>query len=248
MQNKTSDLEFISLKNKNSILFYCGVHHSWNPDDLQFPILKEKFISFLKESKNPTVVVETQHGTILSNEDETIQKGGEQSFMAFLCKQNNIPFFCFEPNRGEEMNALLERFTKEQIEYYYFARTVAQWHRLTEKPEIYSYLNRFLERDKKETGWDDFDFSIESLSNIHKKLFADDFNLQDRDFFQKIENPNREDNPLKEIVQASGNIRDDVVAKNIFSLWNNGQDVFVVYGNGHVKSHMDRIQFLLKNK
>lgn len=248
MQQNAFKPEFISLERNNNILFYCGVRHSWNPNDLQFVFLKEAFSQFLKVSKDPMAVVEAQNWVILSDENETIRQGGESSFIAFLCKQKNIPVVCFEPSRGDEMNALLEKFSKEQIEYYYFARTVAQWHRLTEKTEIHSYVNRFLERDKKVTGWNDFDFSITHMGAIHKKLFGDRLDLNDAQFFQKIENPNREDNPLKEVVRASGAIRDDIVAKSIFESWWGGRDLFVVYGNGHTARHINRIQNFLNDR
>lgn len=228
---------FFSTKKNNHTLFYLGVRHSWDPADKQFIIIKEKFLDFLKIAKRPLVIVESRNWKISDTETDAIIKGGETDFMALLCYQNNIPIVCFEPDRGSEMNILLEQFSKEQIEYYYFARNIAQWHRLTQKPEINSYLLKFLQRDEKISNWHDFLFSIEHLKKIHKQFFGTELNFNDAEFFKKIENPTREDNPFKEVVRASGNYRDQTVVNGIKNFWIQGHDLFIVYGEGHARSH-----------
>jgi len=233
---------FFSLIKNNSILFYLGVRHSWNPADKQFNAIKEKWAEFLKIAKNPLVVVESRGWKIYKTATEAILNGGEIDFMAYLCHEANIPISYFEPIRGSEMNALLKQFSKEQIEYYYFARTVSQWHRLTQKPDINSYLLPFLQRDKKASGWDDFEFSIENMGKTHQQLFKTNLNFDDAEFFKKIENPTREDNPLKEIVRASGKYRDQAIIDGIKNVWNQKHDLFIVYGEGHARSHEKTLQ------
>lgn len=227
---------FFSLKKNNSILFYLGVRHSWNPTDRQFNAIKEKWADFLKIAKNSLVVVESRGWKVYETETEAILKGGEIDFMTYLCHQVNVPISCFEPDRGSEMNALAQQFPKEQIEYYYFARVVAQWHRLTQKVDINSYLLPFLQRDKKASGWNNFEFSIENMKKIHQQLFNAELNFNDAEFFGKIKNPTREDNPLKDIVRASGKYRDQAIIDGIKNAWNQ-YDLFIVYGEGHAHSH-----------
>ncbi len=234
--------DFFSLKKNNAALFYIGGEHSWNPDHPQFDFLKEKFSEFLKIAKHPLAVVESCGWAVYATETEAITNGGEIGFVSFLCRQNNTPIVCFEPDRGEEMNALLKRFSKDEIEYYYFARTVAQWHRLTEKPDINNYLGRFLERDKSASGWNDFEFSVAHMGEVHTKLFGGNADLKNAEFFRKIENPMREDNPLKEVVRASGRFRDETVVKKILEAWSQKKDLFIVYGRGHMERHHALIQ------
>lgn len=236
---------FFSLKKNSSILFYLGVRHSWDPNDQQFNIIKEKWTEFLKIAKHPLVIVESRGWKIHKTESEAISKGGEIDLMAYLCHQVNAPISCFEPERGEEMNALLKQFSKEQIEFYYFARTVAQWHRLIQKSDINSYLLPFLQRDQKVSGWNDFEFSIENIKNIHQKLFKTELNFDDVEFFNKIENPMREDNPLKEIVRASGKYRDQAIIDGIKNAWNQKYDLFIIYGEGHARNHEKALNEIL---
>ncbi len=228
---------FFSLKKNNAVLFYLGTCHSWDPKNQQFNFIKEKWSDFLKIAKNPFVIIESRGWKIHKTETEAIIRGGEIDFMAYLCHQANIPIACFEPDRGGEMNALLKQFSKEQVAYYYFARTVAQWHRLTQKPDINSYLSPFLQRDEKVSGWNNFEFSIKNMENIHLRLFSAELDFNNVDFFKKIENPTREDNPLKEIVRASGKYRNQTIVNNIKKIWNKGYNLFIVYGERHARDH-----------
>jgi hypothetical protein len=240
---------FFSLKSNSNVLFYLGVRHSWDPAHQQFNVIKERWMEFLKIAKHPFVVVESRGWKIHNTEMEAILRGGEIDFMAYLSHQSNVPIFCFEPERGKEMNALLKQFSKEQIEYYYFARIVAQWHRLTQKPDINSYLLPFLKRDKKVSGWNDFEFSIENIKKIHQQLFKTKLDFNDIEFFNKIENPTREDNPLKNIVRASGKYRDQTIIDGIKNTWHKGYDLFIVYGEGHARSHEKILhEYQLKNR
>lgn len=227
---------FFSLKKDNVILFYLGVRHSWNPIDPQFSFIKEKWAEFLKIAKKPLVILESRGWKIHNTETEAILKGGEIDFMAYLSNQANIPISCFEPDRGSEMNALTQQFSKEQIAYYYFARVVAQWHRLKQGPNINSYLLPFLQRDEKVSSWNDFGFSIEHMKKIHQQLFNTELNFNDVEFFSKIENPTRENNPLKDVVRASGEYRDQAIINGIKNAWNQ-YDLFIIYGEGHARKH-----------
>ncbi|MEK7087414.1 MAG: hypothetical protein AAB958_01795 [Patescibacteria group bacterium] len=228
---------FFSLKKNNATLFYLGVRHSWNPTDKQFNIIKQKWLDFLKIAKHPLAVVESRGWKIYNTEKEAISKGGEIDFMAYLCHQANVPISCFEPDRGSEINALLQQFPKEQIAYYYFARAISQWYRLTQKPDINSYLLPFLQRDKKASGWNDFEFSLENMKNVHRQLFNTELDFNNVEFFSKIENPTREDNPLKDVVRASGKYRDQTTTDSIKNTWNQGYNLFIIYGEGHARNH-----------
>ena len=237
MENSNISPYFFALNNKEALLFYLGVQHSWDPTNPQFNFIKTKWDEFLSKAKNPSVVVESHNWKVYDTENDAITRGGEIDFMVYLCHQKNIAILCFEPDRGSEMNALLKQFSKEQIEYYYFARTVSQWHRLKQKPDMGPYLLRFLERDKEVSGWDDFTFSIEQMKKIHQQLFKTELDFDDIEFFKKIENPTREDNSLKNIVRASGKYREQAVIEGIKNTWDQDRDLFVVYGRGHALNH-----------
>jgi hypothetical protein len=228
---------FFSLDGNNAVLFYLGVRHSWDPKDPQFSFIKEKWGAFLKESKKPSVITESYTEETYKNETEAILKAGEVGFVLYLARSSNIPAYCFEPDRTSEMNHAAALFSKEETAFYYFARTVAQWYRLKQKPHLNEYLAKFLERDRKISGWQDFEFSLNNMAKTQEKLFGTTYDLNSPEFFQKIENPTREDNPLRELVRALGDYRNKVVVDRIKTVWDDGNDLFVVYGRGHAFEH-----------
>lgn len=242
-----TDPTFFSLQKNGRILFYLGVRHSRSVGDPQFEFIRQKWDEFMSLAKFPLAVVECKFEKIPETEKEVILKTGEAGFVEFLAKNNKVPVICFEPKRNEEMNYLLNYFTKEQIEYYYFARTIAQWHRLIEKPSIKEYLIPYLERDKNASGWTDFEFSIENMKRIHKKLFGTDLNFNNVEHFRKIENPTKKDNPFKEIVRASGDFRDKTIIEKIKEAWKT-KDIFVVYGRGHAEAHRKELEKYINKK
>lgn len=232
---------FFSLQRNGKILFYLGVRHSRDDKDPQFEFIRQKWDEFVSLAKNPLAIVECGPGQIPETDKKSILKGGEHKFVGFLAKRDGTPAACFEPNQKEEMDYLLGRFTKEQIEYYYFARIVSQWYRLIEKPSIEEYLTPFLKRDKNALGWADFEFSIENMKRIHKELFGAEMNFNDRKHFEKIENPTKEDNPLKEVVRASGDYRDKAIISGIKKAWED-KDIFITYGSGHAAAHQKSLE------
>jgi hypothetical protein len=236
------DSIFFSLKsNDGAVLYYLGIRHSRNPQDSLFPAIKGKWNEFLKIAQNPLVVVESRE-IRLDNADETesIAKGGEVGFMGFLARQSNTPIIGFEPDAKSEADYLLESFSKDRIEYYYFARIVAQWHRLSNRPSVEEYADWHLKRDERTFEWKDFEFTIEHMRAIHQSLFGTVLDLNDLNWFNMIKNPTLENNPLRDVVRASGEYRDKLITENVKNAWiREKKDVFMVYGSGHFEKHQD---------
>jgi hypothetical protein len=231
---------FFSLKHKNgAILYYLGIRHSRNPNDAQFAFIKEKWNEFLTSAKRPLAIVESEGWRVeASDEAESISKGGEAGFIGFLARKSQVPVISFEPDRKTEADHLLKNFSEDQIEYYYFARIISQWHRIKNKPSVEEYAVWHLKRDEQMLGWKDFAFSLEHVEAVHNSLFKTTLNLNDIEWFQIIENPTREENPLKAVVRASATYRDEHIISGVINAWQEKQnDVFMVYGSGHTEKH-----------
>lgn len=230
-----SSCKFKLIKREHLLLWF-GAEHTRDPRHPQFQELGKLWNEFVVNANSPLVVVENdRRGTYASN-TEAIRSGGEIGFMMYLAAQAGVLVKCFEPNRREEMNHIEKLFGREKTEYYYFARTVAQWHRVVQKGSIEEYVVPYLDRDRVVSDWDDFDFSLSHITLIHKQLFGTKLDFSDKEFFLKIENPTRTDNPLQEVVQVSGEFRDQSVVRSVRSAWVS-HDIFMVYGVGHLEAH-----------
>lgn len=199
--------------------------------------IKEKWSEFISQAQNPLAVVESEGWRVRAlTETESITQGGESGFTGFLARQSDVPVTSFEPDRAQEAAALLRKFSKEQIEYYYFARIIAQWHRMKNRPSVEEFAIWHLEQYKQTLHWDDFDFSIQHMRIIHQTLFGSfggALDLNNVGWFDLIKNPTQEKNPLREVVQASGEYRDAHIIDGIRNAWKEKKnDVFVVYGSG----------------
>ena len=157
---------------------------------------------------------------------EAIKKHGEQGLLTLLADQEGIEKISPEPDEVLEIKELVKHFSKEDIEYYYFARVVAQWNRLIDKPDFEEYLNRYLTRDGKNSGWTDFEFTIENMAKIHDKTHDHKFDSENYQCFYRDSAPNV--NPV-----ADYPFRDEHILNEILKYWKQGKSIFVVFGSGH---------------
>jgi len=227
---------FFKLQKNNHVLFWNGIEHSCDYKHSQFQKLKIKWGEFLKLAKSPLVIVENNNSKVYPTEERAVKDGCEVGFMIFLAAKIAVPVKCFEPNRHNEMNYLAGLFSKEKTEYYYFARAVAQWYRVVKNGKVEEYVFSFLKRDEKVSKWDNFDFSIDHMRQIHKNLFGNELDFNDKEFFLKVESPVDESNPLKDVVRASSVYRDISIIESVKSVWKEN-DIFMVYGRGHQEAH-----------
>ena len=215
--------------------FYFGAKHLFNPKNKQFRLLKKYWEKFLDKTKgvNSIVFVEGGKRPQSENKEVAIKEGGEAHFITFLASQENIETISPEPEESYERSELLKKFSKEEIQYYYFARVVYQWHNLFDKPVFENYISRFLKKDARNSNWKGFDLSIENMKKIHKNLFNKNFDEDDKFFFHSVIDPTSSKTVINLASRESGIIRDNYIVKEIKKYWNGGKNIFVVYGVSH---------------
>jgi hypothetical protein len=219
-----------------NVLYYYGERHSYDPVHTQWDTEKVFWQSFLEKttSSKRIVFVEGSKRTVESDEVQAILKDGGMGFITHLANKEGIDTYCPEPDRTFERTELLKQFSKEESQYYYFARVVGQWNRKQEpKQDFEIYMNGFLEKDKKDTGWTNFDFSIEKMQEIHKMLFDTDFDKNNLEFFDTICNPTKTDTVINRVARASVEIRDIHIVREIEKYMRDGYSVYIQFGATH---------------
>ena len=86
---------------------------------------------------------------------------------------------------------------------------------------------------RRDSGWEDFDFSIDSMKKIHKKLFGTEFNPEDRAFIGSIVNPIEPDSIINQVSRASSEIRDRNIVQEIKKYMAEGYSVYAEFGASH---------------
>ena len=225
-----------SIQSGSNFLYYFGERHSYDPAHEEWIIEKTFWQSFLKDTEGHKRIVLVEGGKrkTEATEEQSIVNGGGMGFITYLASQQGIDTVCPEPDRAYERKELLKHFSREESQYYYFARVVGQWNRRQEpKPDFEEYMNEFLEEDKKDTGWNNFDFSIEMMKRIHTALFHTEFDKNDLEFFHTICNPSRTDTVINKVARASSDIRDKHIVQEIKKYLDEGYSVYVQFGGTH---------------
>ncbi len=239
--------DFFHIERDNQHLFYFGAHHSQDVNDEQFHILKQCWSKFLREARSGKRIVLVEGQKVLPRQDEreAITEDGERGLITFLATQHNIETLCPEPDMSTERKELLKRFSKEEIEYYYFARAVDRWNRFHADVDFKTFIKPYLERDKRVSDWKDFEFSLDHMQLAHQRLFENEFNYRDAKFFGRIVNPTLGKTVINKVAQASTEVRNKYIVREIEQLWRDGYSIFVVYGKGHVLAQKQLLEHAL---
>jgi len=99
-------------------------------------------------------------------------------------------------------------------------------------------MNLFLQANKRNSGWTDFEFTVANLTKIHKKIFDATFKKDDKDFFYNAINPTTNKSVINEISRfEDSGFRDHYILSEIEKYWHKGLSLFVIYGTSHAVMH-----------
>ncbi|MES3004665.1 MAG: hypothetical protein V4690_00975 [Patescibacteria group bacterium] len=238
----------LEISNEKQELVYLGVQHSTDIQNPQFETIEKHWRDFIKDKTTSECVVVIESGLLSTNlvKEDAVIKQGESGLTVFLAQESGVEVLCFEPNRIEVMQSLLSKFSKEALFYHHVAQMLLQWNRYVNKPEFNSYIDKVIQNDKTRTGWDDLDFSFDNIQKIHKSIFQNDIDINDKDFFNKIVNPHLDFSVINKISKSYTDIREVKIVEGIHEQWNLGKSIFVVYGCGHAIVQERALRELLK--
>ena len=182
-----------------------------------------------------------------SDESQAILKHGGMGLVTYLADESHIERFSPEPSEKYERSQMEKEFSKEEIQYYYFARVVHQWIRKQDpKPDFEGYINDYLKRDEIESEWDGFDFSLDAMKKIHSDLFNTEFDEKDTKFFYDVTNPVKIQCVVNKVSRASSEIRDKYIVEKICEFVSKGYSVYLQYGATHAVMQEPLLKELLK--
>ncbi len=224
------------LSKNNQHLYFFGSIHTYNEKDEQIKKIEEFWNNFVVTTKNKKRLVLVEGGTrkILSSKKESIEIGGEISYVAFLSDKEDIDMASPEPSPAYWFHTLANKFSRDQVAYYDFARICYQWNKANDKTSFTEYVKIFLESNSRNSGWDDYDFSLEHFKDIHKQFFKTEFDENDEKFFYKILNPTTSYSVINQVSLADDEgVRDTFIFSEIEKYWKEGNNVFIIFGLQH---------------
>jgi hypothetical protein len=223
-------------KGKKELVYYGSNHYDGhNPDSPQNNEIKNLWNRFTKgkDPKTCVALIEGGRREIPDHEEASIKKHGEAGLVTFLAKGSGIEVYSPDPNPQEEFESIQNKaYTTAQIEYYYLAREVVQWHRIKDQVSFNDYIAAYFTK-RREQLTHSSSFSIRGIRKVHQDLFGGEFDEHDRDFFRSITNPAFRVTVINLIAQDTLRIRDTHIVQEIIKEWSKEKSVFIVFGSAH---------------
>jgi tRNA-binding EMAP/Myf-like protein len=211
-------------------LIFCGSRHTNNPKDIQYQEMGGLFKGFLKSENSKKIVM--SEGQVRPVEkmtlDEAILYHGDPGFTCWNALNQNIKLISPEPDTEKEISILTEEFGSEKTALYYFARQMHQWARSDFKvrPNWQEYAESFLKSYS--IFFPDITMTVQNLSDFFRQETGKVFSWTEIDILYKISCPVPES-----VASRCSGFRDEFIFRTIEKYWNEGYDIFIVYGSGH---------------
>jgi hypothetical protein len=227
----------LRLRRADANLYYFGEEHSHDPANPQWDKAKSLWKEFLADSSQKKVaLVEGGVRKAGATEEASIRSDGGMGLVCFLAKTAGIDAASPEPDGSEEYRMLEKEFSRDQIQYYYFARMAYQWMQMGEPKQGFNeYISNSLKWEEHVSGWKDFDFSLDHMKAIHASLFGKPFSLDDSKTLYDAINPMSESvGPINQVSRTTSRLRDEHIAAAIVRYLEQGCSVYAQFGFSHV--------------
>jgi len=238
---------FITFKIKNSkqAMFYFGANHSRNPTNPQYIALRKYWKDFLKttKGKNGIVLIESRLRLLIEDEKQSIINGSEGSFITLLASRAGIPVVCPDLSDEQLMDNMIG-YNKDEILLYWFLRWFNNYQKhSTPKPNFEKSAKMWCEYQKQKSMWKGVKISLPRLKKLYKNILDKDFNENKNP--NNLVNPNKTRMPINKVARCQSNLRDLNIVSEITRYWQEGKNIFVVFGHGHLIIQKSALKKLL---
>ena len=221
----------VDISDEQRLLVFFGAKHTNELEDPQWQDLESQWSKFL-EHDNPNKIVLYEmaaDGAEDLGPEQAISAFAESGWIVKKAQAAGVPAELGEPDRIEEIAYLKERFSVPQIITYYFGRQMHQWARQDRKnqPDWRTYAEDTIGAYNSLRFWGE-ELSLDKATQWYQEQTGKAFDPEDMQALDNVRDPEQ-----NEVSEASGLFRDEAIFKMIEGHWNDGADVFVVYGSGH---------------
>ena len=165
---------------------------------------------------------------------KSIRAHGGMGLTEFDARAEKLKLRSPEPPENLERKILEKKYSRDEIQYYYFIRVVHQWTRmLRPRMPFEQYIEAYLQADKRKSGWRRYDFSLRHMKRVHEKLFGTAFNEKNTKHSEKASDPYGSLSVVCRVVRDSGPYRDEYIVRKIIAYARKGYSIFVHYGGSH---------------
>lgn len=230
--NTVNDPYLVKLIQSNQMLTFIGCRHSNDVDDNQNKFIENEWVLFLKNNnKQKIAFCEGGLRPLEKNKDLAIRKYSEPGLLTWLAHKDNIRTVSPEPDETTEIDYLVsKRFNISEIMTYYFGRQMYQWLKRDYKnyPKWESYAERHIASYANLKPLREYNLTLLNVMTMYESIIGIPFNKTDEKSLYEISAPTS-----NAVSAASGVYRDISLLNAVKEAWDQGSDVFSVYGSGH---------------
>ena len=234
------------LKAEDKELYYFGSPHTSDPSNPLFAEIEAAF-----NNANPDIVfvegMNVRGDKTKFNErvksatrEEAIDRMGESGLTLKLGVEKGIEWESPEPTDEDLYNDLLAKgFSKDEIFAWDVFHILPQYNRQMKREGFEKYVSGFIDRFKRTTNWDNFDYSYERAIKLGEQIFGEAVDVEnDQRALDRIDpipwdEKKEKQTILNRIGEASSLFRDKKIVGDILEAFKTHKRVFVVYGASH---------------
>ncbi len=223
------------------VLFYFGANHSNDPENHQYPVLREYWKKFLEkiEGKGKIVLVEGSLRPIANSEIEAIEKSSEGGWVTYFAHQENIPVACPDIS-SDDFAKMTPELDREQWFLTSFLRWFDSFYK-NKKSKV--SLEKICEILKKKEYVEGVEVTPERFKTLYKQYIGKDFNENESQ--NNLINPNREDAITNKLIKIHSDLREIKIIEEIERYWREGKSIFIAFGSGHLIIQKPALEKLL---
>ena len=172
--------------------------------------------------------------------EEIIDEMGESGLTLKLGVEKGIDWESPEPTDEDLYNDLLAKgFSKDEIFAWDVFRILPQYNRQMKREGFEKYVSGFIDRFKRTTNWENFDYSYERAIKLGEQIFGEAVDIENEqralDRIDSIPWDEKKERQtiLNRIGEASSLFRDKKIVSDIAGALKTHKRVFVVYGASH---------------
>lgn len=228
-------------------LFYYGSKHSADPKHPQFVDIKRDWADWIHKTVGQPrlAVVEGGVPPPYNNGAKAIQSGEEPGYVSFLASLDYVEVISPEPTRKHMDRQLLKHFDRDEIQFQYFACVAWQYSAFYPKEKFRDYLQWYLDCCQRESGWKNYDFSLDHMNDICLRLTGKPIDRHNPSTWNELINPYSQKSPLIKVARMDLDLRDAYIVKELVKEFKRGESLFIVFSYNHAYRQEPALKKLL---
>ena len=205
-------------------VLFVGTTHTNDPSHPQYDLIPKAWAEF-----NPDVaLIEGRLGFFLPGLMDPIEKFGESGLLAKYAKDNAADLYSWELSKADEITALKQKFTKEQVAMFIILRPYTAQSQDRRREGGDAFAQKYIDERGTRPGLDNVIRSVSDLDRIWARDFPEEQDWRTLSYSASMPGY------IGELFEYGNDVRDYHLMTIVDSLTDKGHRVIVTAGWSHI--------------